>query len=120
MNVAIEPSISPAFTQADLEVDYVRIYQGSPTTAKTLTAPSSIQVYPNPVGSFAKLNLPEFLDEEVKIELLGADGRVIQVLHQQMQGSLLEISGLSGLPPGLYSGIVSSETERRVFRFEKE
>ena len=120
LNLAIQGEVPANFTQAELEVDYVRIYQGGPTAAKPMTGISPIRIYPNPVSNYLKLTLPEFPDEVLKVELLGADGRKIRVFNQQLQGSLLEISGLSGLPPGLYSGIVSSETERRVFRFEKE
>ncbi len=120
LNLAIQGEVPANFTQAELEVDYVRIYQGGPTAAKPMTGNSPIRVYPNPVSNYLKLTLPELPDEVLKVELLGTDGRIVRVFHQQLQGSLLEISGLSGLPPGLYSGIVSSETKRRVFRFEKE
>jgi beta-glucanase (GH16 family) len=53
-NVAILPEISPTFTQSDLEVDYVRIYQES-LSNDSLTASDRIKVYPNPADNYVRL-----------------------------------------------------------------
>jgi hypothetical protein len=120
MNVAIEPSISPAFNQAAMEIDYVRIYQGAPTSVSTLKEKGPVVFYPNPANSQIRFELEEPLKGNCRVELFRPDGIRIKPLKQKINGKLLELEGLESLPKGVYYGILIQENERRHFRFIRD
>jgi beta-glucanase (GH16 family) len=120
MNVAIEPSISPAFNQAAMEIDYVRIYQGAPTSVSTLKEKGPVVFYPNPANSQIRFELDESLKGSCRVELFRPDGIRIKPLKQKINGKLLELEGLESIPKGVYYGILIQENERRHFRFIRD
>lgn len=87
LNFAILPNILPGFTQDELEIDYVRVYQNAPTTV-TSAAPHplfDLKNAPNPTSDYTMISysLPE--PSEVKLLVYDASGKLIQTLVDEDQ-----------------------------------
>jgi beta-glucanase (GH16 family) len=67
LNVAIQSDIEPAFTQSEMEIDYVRIFQEQ--NLNIVDNPlSTITVYPNPATSILKMTiLSRYLGTQLEI-----------------------------------------------------
>jgi beta-glucanase (GH16 family) len=48
LNIAIQPSIDPNFTESAMEIDYVRVYQENTLSTNDEIAADPLKVYPNP------------------------------------------------------------------------
>lgn len=120
LNVAIEQGITGNFSEGVLELDYVRIYRGSPTASKPILKEKEIHIFPNPAFSKVRLDLTENLNEEVGIQLQSPDGRQSMNWRQMANGNSIELHDLSKLPSGLYIGFLSARNGRHPFKFVKE
>jgi len=120
LNLAIEQGIAGNFSEDVLELDYVRIYRGSPTSTKPVFKENEIQVFPNPALSRLRLNLAENLNEEVILQLQSPDGRQTLNWRQMAHGNSIELQDLSSLPYGLYIGFLATRNGRLPFKFVKE
>ena len=120
LNVAIEQGITGNFSEGVLELDYVRIYRGSPTASKPILKEKEIHIFPNPAFSKVRLDLTENLNEEVGIQLQSPDGRQSLNWRQMANGNSIELHDLSKLPSGLYIGFLSARNGRHPFKFVKE
>ncbi len=120
LNVAIEQGITGNFSEGVLELDYVRIYRGSPTASKPILKEKEIHIFPNPAFSKVRLDLTENLNEEVGIQLQSPDGRQSLNWRQIANGNSIELHDLSKLPSGLYIGFLSARNGRHPFKFVKE
>lgn len=87
LNFAILPSILPDFTQDELEIDYVRVYQ---TAHPTLTSTAHNRLFdlknaPNPATDYTIISytLPE--PSEVKLFIHDVSGKLIQFLVNEDQ-----------------------------------
>jgi hypothetical protein len=120
LNLAIQPNIVSNFNQGVLELDFVRIYRGSPTSTKSVFKEREIQIFPNPANSKVRLNLSENLNEEVTIQLQSPDGRQSMNWRQMANGNSIELQDLSTLPSGLYIGFLGTRDGRLPFKFVKE
>lgn len=58
LNIAIEPSIDPSFTESAMEIDYVRIYQEPTASTIDISNEKKIRISPNPVKSELTLQIP--------------------------------------------------------------
>jgi len=59
LNIAILPNISASFTQSSLDIEYVRVYQETPTVSiDKLTQPDLI-IFPNPVADVCNIQIPQ-------------------------------------------------------------
>lgn len=76
LNFAIQPSIDPDFTEDDMEIDYVRIYQEAPLSVIEETSQKKIEVYPNPAEN--EVNL------KVNDDLIGSKAEIFNILGQKM------------------------------------
>lgn len=120
LNLAIEPTITPAFTQAALEVDYVRVYQGTTTRVKPGILKEPFKVVPNPFSGRLRLELTEELEEEVLIELYGEDGRLVLHQRKSVNGKIIELENLQNLQSGFYNGKLVRKAGQTTFRLLKE
>ena len=120
LNLAIESGISPAFTLADLEVDFVRVYQSMTTGANAALLKDFFKVVPNPFSGEVKLELTETLHEEVQVDLLNSNGKLVKSLRLRVDGKSLPLEGLESLSPGLYTGYLVHQGEKTAFRILKE
>jgi len=120
LNLAIQPNIVSNFNQGVLELDFVRIFRGSPTSTKSVFKEREIQIFPNPANSKVRLNLSENLNEEVTIQVQSPDGRQSLNWRQMAHGNSIELQDLSSLPSGLYIGFLATRNGRLPFKFVKE
>lgn len=116
LNIAIQATIDPLFTQSDMVVDYVRVFQRNAKTGIDNSTERSFLCSPNPFTSHLTLSLPIATTGETVIRLLDATGRTVyQETGRQLQANHT-ISGLEALLPGIYilqvttNGIPYSQT----------
>jgi beta-glucanase (GH16 family) len=58
LNVAIEASIDPSFSESDMVLDYIRVYQENTVSVENENVLEQLQVYPNPTSSSVFVDLP--------------------------------------------------------------
>ncbi len=61
LNLAIQESITNAFTQDAMEIDYVRVYQANPVSVKEKVSSLGMNVYPNPTNDWLTIELKDGL-----------------------------------------------------------
>lgn len=81
LNIAIEPTISPSFSQSSMEVDYIRVYQESALSNSEEIKLNDIKVYPNPVA--------DNLIIETNNNLLGINAKIYSILGQEINSVFL-------------------------------
>ena len=88
-NVAILPNISPSFTQSDLEIDYVRVYQET-LGNDTIRDKDDVKVYPNPVSDILQV---KGLPQGTSYTIYNTLGQ--KVKQGKMNNDQIEVSELS-------------------------
>ena len=88
INIAIEPSITSSFTESEMEIDYVRVYEASLLSSQKQKLPVDFKVlqnYPNPFNPVTTLryDLPE--NGLVNITIYDMLGRKVKTLINQTQ-----------------------------------
>ena len=83
LNIAIVAGINSSFTQSEMEIDYVRVYQPSLLSLVSNIEPNNYNIhqnYPNPFNPITRINynLPE--DALVNITIYDMMGRVVNTL----------------------------------------
>jgi len=71
LNIAIEPSISPNFTESSMDIEYVRVYQEDTNLTTASPLQEEIIISPNPFSSQLELRIPN--------ELIGSDFSVFDL-----------------------------------------
>lgn len=103
MNIAIEQGIVPSFTEGTMEVDYVRIYQQSTTTANPTLVKTNQPIYfPNPVEDRLTIDLDEPIQQNLLIQLHTPEGKLVKTYQQLVNGRSLTLNNLENLPAGIY------------------
>jgi beta-glucanase (GH16 family) len=98
LNVAILPSIDPAFTESAMEIDYVRIYQESMVDATGPELNTKLTIAPNPVNSVTHIKSPPHaLGSTVLI--VSMQGEVIKTMTIHSEITLVD---MSNWVPGAY------------------
>ena len=90
MNIAIEPSIASSFTETEMELDYVRIYETSILSNQAETVPNDFNVfqnYPNPFNPVTSLSYDLLEDSYVSVTIYDVLGNVIKNLVNANQSS---------------------------------
>lgn len=73
LNVAmggIAGAIDPSFTQSDMQIDYVRVFQNTLSLYQNEFA-ASVKIYPNPAKEVIYINTPQKLDRVELYNMLG-------------------------------------------------
>jgi beta-glucanase (GH16 family) len=112
LNVAIQPSISPTFTQSSLEVDYVRVYQESPTSSIEMLPVNTISYYPNPVDDELNIELEDVSDRLVSVKIYSTVGQVVHSDTYPILNNTISLKGLNQLQKGMY--IVTYELNQKT------
>ncbi len=76
LNIAIQPSIDPSFTQSAMEIDYVRVYQESELSVSEVDNSEKVLLFPNPVA--------DTLNIKVSSNLIGANATLYSLLGQEL------------------------------------
>lgn len=117
LNIAIESSIYPSFTQGSMEIDYVRIYQEKTLSASEHTIiMDSVRFSPNPVKDVLTAHIPS--------HFLGAKVSIFSLLGQKIDTfipteSTLNIN-VSGYKSGIYIMQLLTENESQSYKIIKE
>ena len=88
MNIAIEPSIASSFTETEMELDYVRIYETSILSNQAETVPNDfnvIQNNPNPFNPVTTLRYKLPRESFVNITIYNMLGNLVNNLVSQKQ-----------------------------------
>jgi beta-glucanase (GH16 family) len=114
MNVAILPGVvTPAFNQATMEVDYVRVYQEG-TTANQVPIQSKVPIgFPNPTDNILYIDLPEPVNQNVAIQIRTIGGQLVKTQKQAIEDNRIVLNDLSALASGLY--LVSFEAGGKLY-----
>jgi beta-glucanase (GH16 family) len=122
LNVAIEPSIDPNFTQDTMEVDYVRVYQDPSmvSLAEQKTALTSLPLFPNPVKESFTVSLPVKTAQEITVHLYRPDGALAESRTAYTQGSRFTLHNLDKLGRGLYFARFQLQGQNYQLKFSKQ
>jgi hypothetical protein len=88
MNIAIESSITPSFTETEMEIDYVRVYEASTLSNQAETVPDHLgllQNYPNPFNPVTTLRYELSQESFVNITIYDMLGNVVKNIVSQNQ-----------------------------------
>ena len=102
MNVAIQGNIFSGFTQAAMEVDYVRIYQEKTSRVQSAYKTHSVKVYPNPFAHNLTIAVDANDMQDVELEIQSLEGQVVYSTMVNLVDGKIEINGLDHLTAGLY------------------
>ena len=99
LNVALQDYVDPNFQESEMVIDYVRVYQSSPTSVDELSINAEVDVYPNPAQDIITLTIDE--------AWIGAELQVIDALGAIVfQDQVLEsnpVINVQALPAGIYA-----------------
>lgn len=116
LNIAIQPSIDPNFTQSSMDVDYVRYYLESPVSIAKTPIALSPSFYPNPVKDRLNISFGAVADKNVTVKIYGLDGKLVRTHVQPSNFDYTSINGLTGLAKGVY--IISYDLLGKNYRFK--
>jgi len=120
LNVAILPNISADFTESPLVIDYVRVYEYTASSSVQLTDSQKLLYYPNPFTNEINIDLGEFTNQDMVLNIYDSKGRVVKTYMIPHSGDSFTLKDLGNLSSGLY--IVSCELDNNFcsFRIAKE
>lgn len=123
LNVAMGGSlggtIQSGFNQDAMEIDYVRVYQETPLSAKDYEN-NKMSFYPNPVQNRLYINTHQFVNTNTKVQVIELSGRIIaKKLYTENDGIL--IYDTSALNTGIYFMMLSFDNGiNQTFKFIKQ
>jgi beta-glucanase (GH16 family) len=97
LNIAIQPSIQASFTESNMVIDYVRVYQELPTGVEE-KGEQGFELFPNPSNGGVQVNLPpNFQGGSISVNSL--DGKLVS-----QEGNVTRLHRLdtSSLEQGMY------------------
>jgi beta-glucanase (GH16 family) len=116
LNIAIEPSIDPNFTQSAMEIDYVRVYELTPNSTQKVVENKTPTYFPNPVKDVMTIELEENIQENIIINIHSIDGKLVKTYQKNITDNQLQINGLSDLNQGYY--FINFSTKKKSLQFE--
>ena len=126
LNIAIEQNISPNFTESDMEIDYVRIYQPSTLTTNENMIPSTFtlhQNFPNPFNPKTTLHYDLSEDSFVNITVYDILGKMVRNLVNTDQSSgykSVKWDATDNLRKPVSAGVYLYSIETKDFRQTKK
>ncbi len=115
LNIAIEASIDPNFTESPMVIDYVRVYEEGVATATEESVKPKVLVYPNPIQDELNLELPEGL-RNASIRIFSPQGKLLRSWYEE--GAKLKMDW-SNYPPGLYVILLKNGDEEVAYKVLK-
>jgi hypothetical protein len=119
LNVAIQGSISPSFTQSALEIDYIRVYQDRSTGIPSTNYSINQSVYPNPVDNHLTIQVDNISEGFLPIQIFGADGKVVLTNTYAVNQNRVYMDDLAALQQGVYVLTYSVDGTLVRYRFVK-
>ena len=116
LNVAILPSISPNFTSASMDIDYVRVYQENTLSISETEYNRQPQHYPNPFDNELTILLENSNEENVAISIYSLTGKVIRSYNAPVNNNRITLNELGDLSSGMY--IVNYRLNQNDYSFK--
>ena len=91
LNIAIQPSIDPNFTQSAMEIDYVRVYQESELSVSDVNGFDKVLLFPNPAEDTLNIKIPSGL-KGVQATLYSLLGQELMSFKQYELQSSIDLS----------------------------
>jgi beta-glucanase (GH16 family) len=113
LNLAILPDIDPNITVADLEIDYVRIYQEKPSSMENMAQNISLQAYPNPFVNQIIIEVNNISNENIPVNIFSIDGKLIKTQTVSIQNNKIILNDLDNLNKGVY--LIQLVMENQVY-----
>ena len=120
LNIAIQQSIDPGFTQSPLIIDYVRIYQESMVSTDHIESSADQHYYPNPVVDELNITIENNTDEIVSVKIYNLHGQLIKTYDKQISNQTLSLNNLSSLSSGVYILNYTMDNKKYSLRFVKQ
>jgi len=116
LNIAIEPSIDPNFTQSSMEIDYVRIYQENSLQNEEVDISKPLKIYPNPArGSVSIFNTD--ITNNKQIDVYTIQGQFVNSYNLNVKEITIDTSAWS---VGVYVFKVRSGGKNTVYKIIKQ
>lgn len=77
LNIAIDGNITSSFSESDMIIDYVRVYQSQPSGLDDTEGSIPWNLYPNPASQNVNVSLPEGLSGREAL-ICSATGKIVQ------------------------------------------
>lgn len=119
LNIAIQQSISPNFTQSAMEIDYVRIYQESPLATALVDHNLNQIYYPNPVDDELNILVENSNEPNVVLKIYRMDGRLLKTYFQPVEDNTISLKNLRALSEGMYLVVYTVNDRNYSFKFVK-
>ncbi len=117
LNIAIQSSIYQSFTQASMDVDYVRVYQEKTlSTNDNVSIKESIQYSPNPVKDILTVNIPSNFSG-AKVSLFSLLGQKIATFNPKGPTLIIDTSSYKS---GIYLMQFLNNNQSVCFKIIKE
>lgn len=102
LNVAVLPNINPSFTESSMVIDYVRVYQASPTSATNLIESQNFTAYPMPFSNELTIRLDQAFSQNAEVSIYSMDGRMVGTFSNSLKSNKILLKNLESLPKGIY------------------
>lgn len=102
LNIAIQPSISPSFTESSMDIDYVRVYQESLVSTFDTKEYNSLYTYPVPFTDQLTIEVDDTSDGQIEVNVYAIDGSLVTMIPQVINEGQIYFDNLSYLNSGLY------------------
>jgi len=104
LNIAIQPSIDPNFTEDDMVIDYVRVYQASGISIDENKINKTHHLYPNPVQDKLMVELDNATNEKnAQVHIYNAQGQLLYQNTVEIKNNRLLLNNLDFLQNGFYT-----------------
>jgi len=122
LNIAIEPSIDPSFTESEMEIDYLRVYQSSSVGIEE--QPNfypEFDFFPNPVNDSFEIDLSGSQTAgSVQVEIYNLSGQLLKTQSTSPNGRYLKVKDLAEYPAGIYLAQLKLDGKLHQLKFIKD
>lgn len=120
LNIAIQSSISPSFTQSAMEIDYVRVYQAKTTSINKPQFIQNSSFYPNPISDILTIELGQTKESMVTFNVYNYNGSMVKTDKLQLINNKVTIGDWKDLPSGLYMVVYILEGRKYTLKCLKD
>jgi beta-glucanase (GH16 family) len=120
LNIAIEPTIAPAFTESTMEIDYVRVYQQFGLSVDPDDDAASPIFYPNPVEDELNIQVENAEGKALSVQIYGMDGKLIETYEERVLNGQVVLRNIGQLPKGMYLGYYELNNKKYSLKFIKK
>lgn len=102
INFAIQNNIASTFTQASLEIDYIRVYQKNANLSASMSKNEETLVFPNPTTDQINIKFQNSTVQNIDVSIRSVDGRLIRSENYEVINNIACIKNLERLDHGVY------------------